>query len=123
MEEIAALCEARTAAKRGLQKDQIDRTGEYQVRVIIRFSVDNEPNSVLRNKLSGYLTRAGFVRNANTATYENQHIGKADIATVLGKFWRGASSHTGPGRVDHFWMYSDRTSLDDIHPPAPPAED
>lgn len=88
------------------------------MRAIIRFSVDGEANSALRNKLANWLIGKGFVRAGNTATYEHQHIAKADLAKVLGDFWRKANSHQGPGRLDHFWMYSDRTALDDIHPPA-----
>lgn len=87
------------------------------MRVIVRFSVDNETNSALRNKLSGVLTRANFVRNANTATYENQHISSDRIGATLGEFWKRANNHQGPGRLDHFWMYSDRTELDNIIPP------
>lgn len=87
------------------------------MRTILRFSVDNEANSALRNRLSGRLTAAGFVRNANTATYETQHITPAALATVLELFWNDAQNHAGPGRIDHFWMYSDRTQLDDIIPP------
>lgn len=87
------------------------------MRAIIRFSVDGEANSALRNKLANWLTGKGFVRAGNTATYEHPHIAKADLAKVLGDFWRKANVHQGPGRLDHFWMYSDRTALDDIHPP------
>jgi hypothetical protein len=81
---------------------------EGRMRVIIRFSVDGEANSALRNKLSGRLTRAGFVRAQNTATYENGNIDEGDAATLLASFWRCANNHAGPGRLDHFWLYSDR---------------
>jgi hypothetical protein len=86
------------------------------MRAIVRFSVDGEANSALRNNLSGVLTRAGFSRNANTATYEASHLSKGDIGKALGEFWRRANGHKGPGRLDHFWMYSDKTNFDDLHP-------
>jgi hypothetical protein len=84
------------------------------MRVIIRFSVDNEANSALRNKLSGVLTRAGLARSANTATYEALHMSQTSISKMLGEFWKRANSHGGPGRLDHFWMYSDKSDIDDI---------
>lgn len=84
------------------------------MRAIVRFSVDNEKNSALRNKLAGVLTAAGFVRNQNTATYEHQHIDASGLSGVHASFWTKAAAHRGTGRVDHFWMYSDRTDLDDI---------
>jgi hypothetical protein len=86
------------------------------VRAILRFSVDNEQNSALRNRLSNRLVQAGFVRNANTATYEATHISAANLAAVLQAFWNDAHGHAGPGRIDHFWMYSDRTALDELAP-------
>lgn len=78
------------------------------MRVIVRFSVDGESNGALRNKLTGRLQRAGFVRAQNTATYENANINEGDLATSLAGFWRAANNHQGPGRLDHFWLYSDR---------------
>lgn len=86
------------------------------MRAILRFSIDNENNGHLRNNLANRLEQSGFVRNQNTATYEHQNITKQQLAAVLGDFWTRAHQHNGPGRVDHFWMYSDRTALDDIHP-------
>ncbi|GLR54328.1 hypothetical protein GCM10007923_55450 [Shinella yambaruensis] len=88
--------------------------GGIIVRVIIRFSVDNENNSALRNKLTGVLTRAGLVRGANTATYEAMHLTSGNVGHMLSAFWRRANNHQGPGRIDHFWMYSDKSDLDDI---------
>ena len=78
------------------------------MRTIIRFSVDGEVNSALRNKLSGRLTRAGFVRLPNTATYEHANIDEGDLATAIAGFLRAANNHAGAGRLDHFWLYSDR---------------
>ncbi len=78
------------------------------MRTIVRFSVDRENNSALRNKLAGVLRRAGFTKARNTGTYEHGQIGEAGVCTVLGTFWNAADNHPGPGRIDHFWMYSDR---------------
>lgn len=86
------------------------------MRAIIRFSVDNDTNSALRNKLWKALEKRGFTQNNNTATYENQHIGKAELEKTLSNFWSISSKHKNSGRIDHFWMYADRTGLDDIHP-------
>lgn len=78
------------------------------MRVIIRFSVDNEINGALRNKLAGNLRAAGFRLLAHTATYQNSRISEGDLASALRVFWRIASKHGGPGTIDHFWLYSDR---------------
>ncbi len=84
------------------------------MRTIVRFSVDNESNSALRNKLTNVLVRAGFDRGKNTATYEHIHIDQLALAKVLHEFWKRANSHPGTGRLDHFWMYSDRSDIDDL---------
>ena len=78
------------------------------MRVIIRFSVDHESNSALRNKLNGVLTGEGFTKRSNTATYQHRNLQTLDVSRVLRKFWNKAHQHSGPGQVDHFWMYSDR---------------
>jgi hypothetical protein len=78
------------------------------MRVMIRFSVDNEPNSDLRKKLEKVLDHDGFVRERNTATYERADVDASEIAEILEEFWSAAAVHVGPGRIDHFWLYSDR---------------
>lgn len=82
------------------------------MRVILRFSVDNEINGSLRNKLTRRLTKAGFALQKRTATYEHRTIDPDDMATVLETFWTTANNHRAiygkPGRIDHFWLYSDR---------------
>jgi hypothetical protein len=82
------------------------------MRTIIRFSVDGERNSALRNKLTLRLENAGFVRQPNTATYEHHTIDESDLGRLLQDFWQCAYLHRtsgrGRGRVDHFWLYSDR---------------
>lgn len=84
------------------------------MRVIIRFSVDNENNGALRNKLAGVLTRSGMTRDANTATYEAIHLTSLDVGKMLSEFWKRANNHQGPGSIDHFWMYSDKSDLGDL---------
>jgi hypothetical protein len=49
------------------------------MRVMIRFSVDNEPNSDLRKKLAKILDDEGFVRERNTATYERADVDPDEI--------------------------------------------
>lgn len=78
------------------------------MRAIIRFSVDNEKNGALRNKLAAKLNSAGFFRGANTATYEHVGIDEHGIGNLLEDFWLTAHAHRGHGRIDHFWMYVDR---------------
>ncbi len=78
------------------------------MRAIIRFSVDNEQNRALGNKLTKVLTDAGFTAAANTATYERVGLQAHGLGQILQEFWSTAHAHAGPGRIDHFWMYSDR---------------
>ncbi len=86
------------------------------MRVIIRFSIDSDPGSSLRNKLAGHLDASGFTRSGRTATWEALHCSPRDLRRTLSEFWRRVNRHSGPGQVDHFWMYSDRSDLDDILP-------
>ncbi|WP_422031157.1 hypothetical protein [Reyranella sp.] len=79
------------------------------MRVIIRFSVDGEKNSVLRNKLVKSLTDVGFVRGKKTATFEHSTISAGNLGVALQDFYRLAQTHKGPGTLDHFWLYSDQT--------------
>jgi hypothetical protein len=76
------------------------------MRVIIRFSLDDDTNSYLTNKLRAILTNLGFERQA-TGTYEAINGRAAQIAAALEQFWQAIATHTGRGTVDHFWMYSD----------------
>jgi hypothetical protein len=77
------------------------------MRTIIRFSIENEKNSALRNRLATILESGNFVRQGKTATWEHRNIGNRKLGRILGEFWRAAAGHQGPGHVDHFWMYSD----------------
>jgi hypothetical protein len=89
------------------------------MQVIIRFSLDGDAGSPLRNRLQTILVNAGFIRGQNTATYRHPHIDVQPISDTLRDFWAAVATHAGPGRVDHFWMYSDRGFLDDMFGGAP----
>jgi hypothetical protein len=82
------------------------------MRAIIRFSIDNENNSALRNKLQAVLRKHGFSNKKSTATYSGKGP-KNDakkLADALHAFWMKLYNHPahGPGKLDHFWMYVER---------------
>lgn len=76
------------------------------MRIIIRFSLDDDTNSYLTNKLRAILTNLGFDHHA-TGTYEVINGRAAQLAAALEQFWQAVATHRGRGTVDHFWMYSD----------------
>lgn len=76
------------------------------MRVIIRFSLNNDAGSGLRNSLAPVLEGAGLVRSSKTATYEGD-LNEGEIQKILGKFWSIAHAYT-PAYIDHFWMYVDQ---------------
>jgi len=84
------------------------------MRVIIRFSVNGENDSKLRNKLKGKLAANGITLQTATGTYENKRnlVGENKLAVALADFWDEANLHrqqnVGPGTIDHFWMYIDQ---------------
>ena len=82
------------------------------MRTIIRFSLDGDYGSALRNKLAPLLEAQGFVRGTKTATYEHGSIGASDLAQVLGDFWSTVAKHKGKGSLDHFWLYTDEEEID-----------
>jgi hypothetical protein len=86
------------------------------MRVVIRFSLNRDPRSALRNALKAVLEAQGIMwTGRSTATYEG-NIPGASIRIALSRFWRVVNSHSvRKARLDHFWMYSDRQ-------PAPKAE-
>jgi hypothetical protein len=83
---------------------------------IIRFSVNNENNSALRNKLRDALkTHIRLKENTGTyRTWRKRGITEKEMALVLKRFWSAASSHQGPGYLDHFWMYTEQQSISDL---------
>lgn len=79
------------------------------VEVIIRFSIDNERNSALRNKLNTKLEGHGFSKlQSRTATYLNSSISDLDLSNAMSDFWSEVHGHKGTGTIDHFWMYADQ---------------
>ncbi len=78
------------------------------MRVIIRFSLDKDKGSKLRNKLQGILKQSGIKwRGQVTGTYENLDISAIDLASALGDFWAEVNQMPPPTHLDHFWMYTD----------------
>ncbi len=80
------------------------------MRTIVRFSIDGEKNRALGNKLTKVLVDSGFQYLDGTATYEGD-LTPGTLGIALQSFWDKASTHVGPGTVDHFWMYSDKLKL------------
>jgi hypothetical protein len=80
---------------------------EAILRTIVRFSTDHEVNYALGNKLAKILKLSGFSYSGKTATYEGP-IQAAALSVCLNSFWDEVATHGGPGRLDHFWMYSDK---------------
>ena len=79
------------------------------MRVIVRFSVDQDTNGSLTNTLRGVLANHGIHLNPNvTATYEG-NLDQDDLAEAMTDFWDQAHSFqtTAGCHVDHFWMYAD----------------
>lgn len=80
------------------------------MRVIVRFSIDGEGNSALRNKLASILESAGVVRSKKTGTYEGE-LSEATLGSAVASFWETVAEHQNqvPGvGIDHFWMYADK---------------
>jgi len=94
------------------------------MRVIIRFSVNGETDSKLRNKLNSKLAANGITLQRATGTYENRSnsVDEHMLATALADFWVEANLHrqhnVGPGTIDHFWMYIDHQKLQQKKPKA-----
>ena len=85
------------------------------MRAIVRFSINGEGNNALRNKLEGVLGGSGFDRLQNTATYQTDDIDEETLGHALTAFRATIHTHAdqnlGPGRIDHFWMYTDRAPM------------
>ncbi len=84
------------------------------MRVVIRFSLNKDRNSELRNILKPILEGHGILwTGRTTGTYEGDAPETA-IRNALRQFWNAVAIFPGRARVDHFWMYADRKP-----PPAP----
>lgn len=79
------------------------------MRVIIRFSINNDSGSALRNSLVYVLENTyQFQKAQNTSTYEYQSTMPVNLSQVLSSFWSTVENHKGPAVMDHFWMYFDQ---------------
>jgi hypothetical protein len=84
------------------------------MRVIIRFSLNNDQGSALRNILFPVLENGGIMwTGANTGTYEGDDIDEADLRNVLALFWNTLAGYMGNAHLDHFWMYVDKKRGED----------
>lgn len=84
------------------------------MRVVIRFSLNRDKNSELRNALKPALENHGIMWTGKmTGTYEGD-VAEIAIRNALRQFWTTVANYTGRGHVDHFWMYSDKK----VHVPA-----
>lgn len=81
------------------------------MRAIIRFSLDKDRGSALRNKLVPILEARGFRRRLRTASWEAANVTERNLRYLLRDFWRTCEEHTGEGKIDHFWMYSDKVPV------------
>ena len=76
--------------------------------VIIRFSLDGDRSSKLRNKLKDVL-KSGNIDwdSSTTATYRGSNISSVDLAKTLANFWTAVNADKRRVSFDHFWMYCD----------------
>lgn len=86
------------------------------MRVIIRFSLNRDKNSKMRNDLKAILEDHGIkwtgsAGHTKTATYEGTGLSEARVQRAVLKFW-GRVQTLGSAHVDHFWMYADSEPLD-----------
>lgn len=78
------------------------------MRVVIRFSINREKTGKLRNELFAILKSHGINwTGKSTGTYEG-YVKAGNLETAMSQFWNAVSNHAGKGRIDHFWMYTDR---------------
>ncbi len=78
------------------------------MRVIVRFSLNNDRQSRLRNRLKPILEQHGIAwSGTNTGTYEGD-IQESDLRDAMRAFWNSMNSYRGLATLDHFWMYADR---------------
>jgi hypothetical protein len=78
------------------------------MRVIIRFSLNADRGSVLRNTLRGILEAQGILwTGRTTGTYEG-NVSEQAIRRALSRFWRTVTQNQTGALIDHFWMYADR---------------
>jgi hypothetical protein len=80
------------------------------MRVIIRFSLDNDSRNDLRHAVVRPLINNGITLRDATSTFEG-NVSPAALSGALREFWQIAGQENwSPARVDHFWMYVDRSN-------------
>lgn len=78
------------------------------MRAIVRFSVDGENDTPLRNQLRAVFMSAGFVLNQNvTGTYEHPMISGHQLAQTMLHFWQMAMHAPNAAHIEHIWIYCD----------------
>lgn len=80
------------------------------MRVVIRFSLNRDKRSELRNALKPILEAQGIMwTGRNTGTYEGD-VDEAHIKRALSQFWTRLANNMTSAHLDHFWMYTDKKS-------------
>jgi hypothetical protein len=78
------------------------------MRVIIRFSLNRDRRSELRNVLKTVLENHGITWTGRmTGTYEG-NVSETAIRDATRIFWNRVANFPGAAHVDHFWMYADK---------------
>jgi hypothetical protein len=86
------------------------------MRVIIRFSLNRDTNSKMRNDLKAILESYGIMWTGGTgkhktATYEGTGLSEKRVQQAVLKFW-GRVQTLSAVHIDHFWMYADAEPID-----------
>jgi hypothetical protein len=77
-------------------------------RVIVRFSLNNDQKSTVRNEIQAILSSAGIV-NTGTGTWEAAAADETKVASQLSELLARLASAGGQGvGLDHVWIYIDR---------------
>ena len=87
-------------------------SAQQPVRVIVRFSLNGDTGSVVRNEVRDHL--AGFTRT-KTGTWESDsmpmHAATLAIRRML-RILRDAESFNSGTVIDHVWIYLDQTLVE-----------
>ncbi len=79
-------------------------------RIIIRFSINYDQGSVVRNNIAAVLNNFG-IQNTNTGTWESQTITEQAAAQALAavsNHLANATTLNPSAHMDHLWVYIDR---------------
>ncbi len=82
-------------------------------RVIIRFSLDKDDNSAIRNKVfSKHLKKAGIANNKKTGAWESASsdliLIQRQLSIVLDELASLSSDPEYKAVLDHLWIYIDK---------------